>query len=253
MPENLARAQKLLAQAADGGAKLAALPEYFALLSADETKKCAAAEKHGDGPIQNFLAENAAKYKLHIAGGALPISAPNNRVFSACILYNPNGESARYDKMHLFRFAGRENNIDETKTIAPGRSPVCVQTPLGKIGLAVCYDLRFPELFRAMDSPDIIIAPSAFTAETGAAHWEILLRARAVENLAHVVAPAQAGTHPGGRKTFGNSMIVDGWGRILAAANTAADEVVFAEINAGERQTMRKQLPALSHRIIKTG
>ena len=251
VPDNLARAKTLLAQAADGGAALAALPEYFALLSADETKKLAAAEKDNDGPIQDFLAESAARYKIHIIGGALPIAAKNGRVYSACPLYAPNGErTARYDKMHLFRFQGRETQVDETKTAAAGNAVVCANTPLGKIGLSICYDLRFPELFRAMDSPDIIAAPSAFTVETGAVHWELLLRARAVENLAHIIAPAQAGTHPGGRKTYGNSMLIDGWGRVLAAAKTAGDEVIFAEIRADEREQCRRQLPALSHRIL---
>ncbi|MBE8158240.1 MAG: carbon-nitrogen hydrolase family protein, partial [Betaproteobacteria bacterium] len=177
----------------------------------------------------------------------------NGRVFSACMLFAPNGERiARYDKMHLFRFQGRETKVDETKTVAAGKSPVCVQTPLGKIALSVCYDLRFPELFRAADAPDIIAAPSAFTVETGAAHWELLLRARAVENLAHIIAPAQAGTHPGGRKTFGHSMLVDCWGRVLAAAKSGGGEVVFAEINGEEREAFRKRLPALLHRQIKS-
>ncbi|MGI9307152.1 MAG: carbon-nitrogen hydrolase family protein [Gammaproteobacteria bacterium] len=248
---NLARAGELLARAAGEGAALAALPEYFALISADETRKLAAAEQDGAGPIQDFLSAAAARHKIYLAGGALPIAAENGRVRSACPLYAPSGERiARYDKIHLFRFLGRECTADETGTVAAGDAPVCAQTPLGKIGLAVCYDLRFPELFRAMDAPDIIIAPSAFTRETGAAHWELLLRARAVENLAHIIAPAQAGEHPGGRKTFGNSLIADGWGRILAAANTDGDEVIFAEINGAEREEMRRRLPALSHRKI---
>ena len=250
--KNLTRAGELLSQAADGGASLAALPEYFSLIAADENKKLTVAEKDGSGAAQDFLSAAAAQHGMYIVGGALPITAEDGRVSSACILYAPDGNRiARYDKMHLFRFTGRETSVDESKTIAPGSMPVCVSTPLGKIGLSVCYDLRFPELFRTMDSPDIIIAPSAFTVETGTAHWEILLRARAVENLAHVIAPAQAGTHPGGRKTYGHSMIVDGWGKILAAAKSEKEEVIFAVIDSDERKALRTMLPALSHRLIQ--
>lgn len=273
--ENLRRAGELLKQAADGGATLAALPEYFAILSADETRKLAAAEADGAGPIQDFLSESAARHKMHLVGGAIPIRAAKDsdnakqadaekdsdgatktektggRVFSSCILFAPDGKRiARYDKMHLFRFDGAGGKIDETKTIVAGGEVVAANTPLGKIGLAVCYDIRFPELFRAMHSPDIIVAPSAFTPETGAAHWRVLLRARAVENLAHIVAPAQAGTHPGGRETFGDSVVLDGWGRILNAAQSRGDEVVFAKIDGEEREQMRAKLPALSHRLL---
>lgn len=246
--DNLARAGKLLQAAADGGALLAALPEYFAVLSSDETLKLKAAEKDGAGPIQEFLAEQAARHKIHIVGGAIPIVADKSRVFSSCLLFAPSGERiARYDKMHLFRFDGK---IDETQTIARGNEVVSVPTSLGNIGLAICYDLRFPELFRKMNSPDIIVAPAAFTPETGAAHWRVLLRARAVENLAHIIAPAQAGVHPGGRKTFGDSVVVDGWGQVIGEAKTAEDEVIFATINSEERQQQRKRLPALSHRLL---
>ena len=245
---NLGRAGELLRRAADGGAIFAALPEYFAILSADETRKLAAAETDGAGPIQDFLADSAARHKMYLVGGAIPLRAADGRVFSSCLLFAPDGRRiARYDKMHLFRFDGK---IDETKTIVPGGEVVAVDTPLGKIGLAVCYDIRFPEIFRAMHSPDIIVAPSAFTPETGAAHWRVLLRARAAENLAHVIAPAQAGMHPGGRETFGDSVVIDGWGRVLNAAQTAGDEVIFAEINGGEREKMRARLPALSHRLL---
>lgn len=248
VPENLARADELLRRAADGGAEFAALPEYFAILSADEKRKLAAAEEDGAGPIQDFLAAAAARHKMHLAGGAIPIRARDGRVFSSCILFAPDGKRiARYDKMHLFRFDGK---IDETETVARGDSVVAADTPLGRIGLAVCYDVRFPELFRAMNSPDILVIPSAFTPETGAAHWRLLLRARAVENLAHVIAPAQAGRHPGGRETFGDSVVIDGWGRILNAAQTRDDEIVFAKINAEERAAQRARLPALSHRLL---
>ena len=245
--DNLSRAEYLLAKAADGGAVLAALPEFFPLLCADEQKKLAIKEDDNRGPIQDFLAAAAARHKMYIAGGSLPIDAGDGRVFSTCPLYAPNGDRvARYDKMHLFRFADK---VDETRTIAPGKNVVAVDTPLGRVGLAICYDLRFAELFRAMNSPDIIIIPSAFLPETGQAHWRVLLQARAIENLAHIIAPAQCGTHPGGRKTFGDSLIVDGWGRILAAADKD-EQVIFADINSEERQAQRTQLPALSHRLI---
>jgi nitrilase len=198
---NLALANDLLQQAAAGGAQLAALPEFFPLIAADETFKLSIAEKDDDGPIQNFLSRSAATHRMYIVGGTLPIDAGSGRVFSSCLLYGPDGTRlARYDKIHLFRFSGHKQTIDETVTIIPGDTVTVVDTELGRIGLAVCYDLRFPELFRAMEQPDIIIVPSAFTRETGAAHWEVLLRARAVENLAHVLAPAQAGVHLGGRK-----------------------------------------------------
>ena len=244
---NLARAAELLAEAADGGASLVALPEFFPLLCADEQKKLAAKEDDNRGPIQDFLAESAVRHRMHLVGGAIPIDAGGGRVFSSCPLYAPDGERlARYDKMHLFRFGGR---IDETATIAPGKNPCAVDTPLGRIGLAVCYDLRFPELFRAMAEPDMIVIPSAFLPETGRAHWRTLLQARAIENLAHIVAPAQWGEHPGGRKTYGDSAIIDGWGRTLAAAEDG-EGVIFAEIDGKERQTQRNRLPALGHRLL---
>ena len=248
---NLARAGELLQQAADQGAKLAALPEYFPLIAADETLKLRIAEKDNSGPIQDFLAKAAQQHSIYLVGGALPIDAGNGRVFSACPLYAPDGQRlARYDKMHLFRFVGRQDKADETTTIVPGHAPIAVDTDLGRIGLCVCYDLRFPELFRAMQKPDIIVAPSAFTRETGAAHWEILLRARAIENIAHLLAPAQAGTHPGGRKTFGHSMIIDSWGRVLAQANGNDDAVITAMIDGKEREEQRARLPALQHRLL---
>lgn len=248
---NLARAGELLAQAAAGGAVLAALPEFFALIAADEHRKLAIKEQDNSGPIQDFLAAAAARHRMYIVGGALPIDAGNGRVFAACPLYAPDGARlARYDKMHLFRFSGKHNAVDETMTITRGDKVVAVDTPLGRLGLAVCYDLRFAEFFHAMQTPDIIVIPSAFTAETGAAHWKPLLRARAIENMAHVIAPAQAGEHPGGRKTFGNSMIIDGWGRVLSAASNTGDEVVFASIDGAERARQRRRLPALNHRLL---
>ena len=249
---NLARARDLLARAADGGAQVAALPEFFTLLSADESAKLAAAEDNGNGPAQNLLAQTAKARKMFILGGTIPIRSEeeSGRVFAASILFAPDGEPlARYDKIHLFQFAGARRQYDESRTVIPGaRQAAAADTPFGRFGLSVCYDLRFPELYRAMGNPDVIFAPSAFTRETGAAHWELLLRARAVENLAHVIAPAQGGIHPGGRGTHGNSMIVGPWGDILARAPDSGDAVIFADISQDERETLRARLPCLQNR-----
>lgn len=253
LADNLARAESLLSQAAEMGAKVAALPEFFPLLSADENAKLAIAENPGDGPAQNLLSRIANQHKMFILGGTIPVRSQSEsnsqRVYAASILFAPDGNpAARYDKIHLFRFAGSRRQYDETRSIIAGENIATVQTTLGKFGLSVCYDLRFPELYRAMESPDVIFAPSAFTRETGAAHWELLLRARAVENLAHVIAPAQGGTHPGGRGTHGHSMIVGPWGEILARAPNSGDAVVCAEISAEERQALRNRLPCLQNR-----
>ena len=255
--DNLSRAESLLLRAAEMGAQVAALPEFFPLLSADESAKLAIAENPGDGPAQNLLSRVAAERKMFILGGTIPIRSESEeeaeRVYAASILFAPDGgAAARYDKIHLFRFAGSRREYDETRSIIPGeaggKNIATAQTPFGKFGLSVCYDLRFPELYRAMGSPDVIFAPSAFTRETGAAHWELLLRARAVENLAHVVAPAQGGTHPGGRGTHGHSMIVGPWGEVLACAPDSGDAVICAEISAEERQVLRNRLPCLQNR-----
>lgn len=255
--DNLQRAGALLADAAAGGAALAVLPEFFPLLSADETAKLACAEADNDGPIQSFLRQAAQRHGMYIIGGTLPISAPsdtagNPRVYAASPLYAPDGKRlARYDKMHLFQFRGRQRQYDETTTICPGESPIAADTPLGRISLSVCYDLRFPELYRQCEPPDIIAAPSAFTQETGQAHWQLLLMARAVENLAHVIGAAQTGTHAGGRRTYGHGMIVGPWGEILAQAKTDGDEVIIADINAAQREHCRQRLPALANRRLR--
>ena len=253
--DNLNRARNLLRQGAEMGAEVAALPEFFTMLSADEGAKLKVAENPGDGPAQKLLSETAAEFKMFVLGGTIPLraSGEDGRVYAASILYGPDGSVvARYDKIHLFQFAGARRTYDEARSIVPG-SPtaeniVVAETPLGRFGLSVCYDLRFAELYRAMKAPDVVFAPSAFTRETGAAHWELLLRARAVENLCHVVAPAQGGTHPGGRGTHGNSMIVGPWGDILARAPDSGDAVVCAELQADEREMMRARLPCLQNR-----
>jgi nitrilase len=254
---NLAAAGRLLRAAADDGAVLAALPENFAFMGARERDKLAHAEADGGGPIQDFLAATARQLGLWIVAGTVPIAVPGDtgRVSAACLVYNAAGErAARYDKIHLFDVdvprEGRHERYRESASIAPGRvEPVVVDTPAGRLGLSVCYDLRFPELYRALAArgAELLCVPAAFTYRTGEAHWELLLRSRAVENLCHVVAPGQFGTHPGGRATWGHSMIVGPWGDILA--QRAQDEAaVIGEISTEKRNELRQGFPVLQHR-----
>ena len=244
--QNLRRAGELIARAADMGAQLVALPEFFPLMAAAEDAKLALAEADGAGPMQDFLARAAARRNVYLVGGTIPMAADARRVFNSCLLFAPDGRRlARYDKIHLFRYRGKTEAVDEARTMKAGGEPRAVDTAIGRIGLCVCYDLRFPTMFARMRFPDIIVAPSAFTAQTGRAHWRLLARARAVDNLAFVVAPAQAGTHPGGRRTFGDSLIVDPWGRVLAAAGRDGDGVVCAELTRARRDACRARLPLL--------
>lgn len=249
---NQRRAADLIAEAAGGGADLVVLPEFFPLLSADETAKLAVGEADNDGPIQEFLASAAQQHGIYLVGGTIPIFADDkNFIYAACPFYAPDGARlARYDKIHLFRYTDGKRVYDETATIRAGERVVAVTTPLGRIGLSVCYDLRFPELYRAMEQPDIIVAPSAFVPSTGRAHWEILLRARAVENLAYVLAAAQAGEHGGGRRTHGDTMIVGAWGDIRARAQGDGEQCVIAELRADEQADCRRRLPALDNRCL---
>ncbi|TMG79609.1 MAG: carbon-nitrogen hydrolase family protein [Betaproteobacteria bacterium] len=229
--ENLAAAARLVAQAAGQGAKLVALPEYFCVLGMRDRDKVAAREKDGAGPIQDFLAATAA-------------------VRNSCLVYDAAGARvARYDKIHLFGLELGAERFDESATIEPGTEPRAVDSPFGRIALSVCYDVRFPELYRALAPMDIILVPSAFTATTGRAHWETLLRARAIENLAWVLAPAQGGRHANGRETHGHSMVVDPWGRIVAE-RAAGPGVVMADIDPAVQAKLRKSLPALTHRVL---
>lgn len=250
---NLIAAERLIGEAADSGAKLVALPENFALMGDHELDKVRIREAHGDGPIQNFLSTTAKKYGVWIVGGTMPMACPaENKVKAACLLYDDRGECvARYDKMHLFdvHVPGTTEVYRESDSIEPGTGPVVVDTPFGKVGLAVCYDLRFPEFFRNMAAQgmDILVIPSAFTSETGAAHWEVLLRARAIENLCYVIAPNQGGFHINGRKTFGHSMIIDPWGVVLDCYKTGGG-FVTAEIDFDRLDKVRSAFPVLSHR-----
>lgn len=255
---NLARAHALLAEAAGAGAELAVLPEYFCVMGARDTDKLALRERPGDGVVQRFLADAAREFQMWIVGGTLPIEAGDDRhVFNSSLAYAPTGDCvARYDKIHLFFFDNGRERYDERRAIAPGTQPVCFDLPSRdghrwRIGMSVCYDLRFPELYRALarQGAEVLLVPSAFTRTTGAAHWEVLLRARAIENLAWVVAPAQGGTHENGRQTWGQSMVVDPWGSV-AAQQAEGEGVVLFEIDAAQLQAARAQLPALAHSVI---
>ena len=250
---NLETAARLIAQAALEGAALVALPEYFCLMGRRDTDKLAVAEPAGSGPIQSFLAAQARAHGLWLIGGTLPIcGASADHVRNACCVYAPDGSlAARYDKIHLFRFETERESYDEARVLEAGSEPVALQAGALRVGLSVCYDLRFPELYRALCTPpcDVLSVPSAFTYTTGRAHWELLLRARAVENQCFVIAPAQGGLHDNGRRTWGHSMIVDPWGEVLAM-RPEGEGVVVAEIDPARIAAVRRQLPALAHRRI---
>jgi len=254
--ENLRAAAALIAQAASGGAQVVALPEYFCLMGQRDTDKVALREADGHGPIQDFLANQARQHRVCLVGGTLPLVAPeNDRVLNSLLVYGPAGERvARYDKIHLFRFSRGKEDYDEARTIAPGKEVASFKlaTEDGarlRVGLSICYDLRFPELYRAMSQPDLIVVPSAFTATTGRVHWEVLLRARAIENLAYVLAPAQGGRHQNGRSTYGHTMLIDPWGAVVAE-RAHGEGVVFGDIDPQLIADSRASLPALEHRVL---
>lgn len=250
---NLDEAAKLIKIAVQQEAKLIVLPENFAIMGMSDMDKVAAAEKAGGGPMQDFLSEQASRHGVWLVGGTIPVeSEEHGKVYAASLLYNSSGEMvARYDKIHLFDVTIEANNesYTESKTITPGDEIVVVDTPFGKLGLAVCYDLRFPELFRAMADAgmEICALPSAFTHLTGNAHWESLLRARAIENLSFMIAAGQGGYHVNGRETHGDSMIVDPWGVILNRLPHGTGAVV-SEIDMEQLGRTRKLFPALHHK-----
>jgi deaminated glutathione amidase len=249
---NLSEAERLIEIAANQGAKLVVLPEYFAIMGLKDTDKIKVREQEGQGPIQEFLSQTAKKHKIWLIGGSIPLAGSlPNKIRNSCLVYDDKGKQvARYDKIHLFGLdLGNEHYHEET-TIEPGNAIKVVDTPFGKIGLSICYDLRFPELYRAMGEVNIIVVPSAFTDTTGKAHWETLVRARAIENLCYVVASAQGGYHISGRETHGNSMIVDPWGVVLDRLPRGSG-VVMAAMNPKYQESLRKSLPALQHRTIK--
>jgi nitrilase len=249
--ENLDAAGKLIAQAAGQGAKLVALPEYFCILGARDTDKVAARERDGSGPIQEFLSGTAKRLGVWIVGGSVPLECADPRkVRNSCLVYDSAGRRiARYDKIHLFGLELEAERFDEARTIESGVAPCAIESPFGRIALSVCYDVRFPELYRSLAPMDLILVPSAFTATTGSAHWETLLRARAIENLAWVLAPAQGGKHANGRRTHGHSMVVDPWGKIIAERATG-EGIVVADVDPALQATLRKSLPALAHRVL---
>ncbi|OHC62303.1 MAG: acyltransferase [Rhodocyclales bacterium GWA2_65_19] len=252
---NLATASRLIAEAATAGAQLIALPEYFPLIGATDADRLAAREADGNGPIQDFLAAAARRHGLWLVGGSIPLMANDPaKLRNACLVFDPQGNRvARYDKIHLFGFNKGDEAYDEAATIERGDQVVAFDSPFGRVGVAICYDLRFPELFRAMaqlpNPVDLLVLPAAFTETTGRAHWELLLRARAVENQCYVLAAAQGGQHPNGRITHGKSMVIDPWGEVLARMDKG-EGVVLAELNRQRLVDIRGSLPALRHRIL---
>jgi nitrilase len=248
---NLEAAARLIAEAAAAGAGLVALPEYFCILGQRDTDKLAVAEAPGDGPIQRFLADAALRHGVWLVGGTLPIrTADADHALNSNCVFAPNGTLAvRYDKIHLFAFDNGRERYDEGRTLNAGSTPLAVQAGPLRVGLSICYDLRFPELYRALMAPpcDVLSVPAAFTYTTGRAHWELLLRARAVENQCYVLAAAQGGTHENGRRTWGHSMVVDPWGDVVAVLDEG-EGIVVAEVDAERIAQVRLQLPALGHR-----
>lgn len=252
LDSNLATAQRLIAQAAREGAQLALLPEYFCLMGHKDTDKLAIAEPFGHGLIQDFLAEQAARHQITLIAGTLPIQSNTpGRVYNTQLVFNPQGEcTARYDKIHLFCFSNGQESYDEARVLLPGTAPVVAHAGPYKVGLSVCYDLRFPELYRSMGQLDLIVMPAAFTATTGRAHWETLLRARAIENQCYVLACGQGGLHPNGRRTWGHSMVVNPWGEIENVL-AEGEGVVHGLLDPAKITSIRTSLPALQHRVLK--
>src|SRR5258706_2375082 len=252
---NLRAAEELIAQAAAAGAQLVALPEYFCLMGRKETDKVAAREADGHGPIQDFLARQAERQHIWLVGGTVPLIASEAaHVMNSALVFSPSGQRvARYDKVHLFAFQQGEESYEEARTIAPGAQVITFELaapggPTLKIGLSVCYDLRFPELYRAMGQPDLILIPSAFTETTGRAHWDTLVKARAIENLCYVLAPAQGGRHENGRETYGHSLLVDPLGRVVDKRAEGAG-IVIGDVDLTVIAECRERLPALKHRV----
>ncbi len=250
---NLLEAERLLGEAAAQGAQLVVLPENFAFMGQTEREKLEIREREGSGPVQEFLSRAARRLRLWIVGGTHPLATGDeHKVRAAALVYDPSGACvARYDKIHLFdvELPDTGERYTESETIEPGDAVTVLDTPFGRIGVAVCYDLRFPEMFRHMldQGLDVLAVPSAFTAQTGKAHWEVLLRARAVENLCYVVAAAQGGYHVSGRETHGHSMIVDPWGSVIAE-RARGSGVVTAELDLGRLEATRRAFPTIEHR-----
>ncbi|MFA4913361.1 MAG: carbon-nitrogen hydrolase family protein [Burkholderiaceae bacterium] len=252
LKENLDQAAILIAEAAQSGAKLVSLPEYFCFMGLRDRDKWAIKEDAVQGgPIQAFLADQARTHKIWLAGGTIPLAVGGeDRVFNSSLVYGPDGTlAARYDKIHLFKFASGKESYDESTAIRPGTDPAHFSVEGAGIGLSVCYDLRFPELYRALNQPALILVPAAFTYTTGKAHWELLLRARAIENQCYVLAPAQGGHHANGRQTWGHTMLIDPWGDVVDVL-AEGPGVVGGTIDASRLNAVRTSLPALQHRVM---
>ena len=253
---NLDTAQRLLGAASRSGACVAVLPENFAFMGRTEEQRRAIAEPDGDGPIQAWIGNAAQASGLWVIAGTVPLRvAGDERPANACLVYDAAGRRvARYDKIHLFdvQIPGHDEGYRESDNAVPGREPALVDTPAGRVGLSVCYDLRFPELYRRLvgAGAEILTVPAAFTAPTGRAHWEVLLRARAIENLCFVVAAAQSGMHPNGRETYGDSLVVDYWGRVVARRPRGTG-LVTAEVDRDGQRHVRERFPALAHRVLE--
>jgi predicted amidohydrolase len=255
LDENLAQARQAVFQAAQNGAQLVVLPEFFPFIGASERDKLAVREAFGAGPIQAALAQWAQQAGVWLVGGTVPLAAADRRrVRNACLVFGPDGAlRARYDKVHLFKLMRGAEHYDESATIEAGRTPVVTDIECGgrrwRLGLAVCYDLRFPEYFRALGRVDVLVVPAAFTETTGQAHWDLLLRARALENQCYLVAAAQGGQHDQGRRTWGHSMVVDPWGQVVAC-HPQGPGTVHATLTQDRLKEVRTQLPALAHRVM---
>ena len=251
LDENLATAGRLVADAVAQGAGLVALPEYFPIMGLSDGDKVKVREVDGSGPIQEFLVETARRHGVWLVAGSLPLVARDpGKVLNSCLVYDPSGKrAARYDKIHLFGFQKGTESYNESATIEAGKVPVAFETPFGRVGLSICYDLRFPELYRAMGGCDLHIIPAAFTETTGRAHWEVLLRARAIENQCYVLAIGQGGKHENGRETHGNSMLIDPWGEMLDR-KAKGEGVVIGNLDHARIAEIRASLPALKHRVM---
>jgi nitrilase len=247
--ENFAAARRLVGQAAGQGAQLVLLPEYWPIMGMHEKAKLAHAEQTDVGKIQDFMVALASEFKVWLIGGTLPMASDEaDKVLNTTMVYDPAGRRvARYDKIHLFSFVRGEEAYDEARTIVFGNEVGSFTAPFGKVGLSICYDLRFPELYRAMGDCALIVVPAAFTYTTGQAHWETLLRARAIENQCYVLASAQGGTHVNGRRTWGHSMLIDPWGEIVSVL-PEGEGLVIGDIDPHRLQYIRESLPALRHR-----
>lgn len=252
LAENLATADRLVGEAAAAGAKLVVLPEYFCFLGSRDTDKLALAEPFGAGPLQHACATMARQHQVWLLAGTLPLSCDRaDRVTNTALLFDDHGHcTARYDKIHLFQFQQGKEAYNEANTLLAGQTPCVVDTPFGRLAIAVCYDLRFPELFRSLTPFDALLLPAAFVHTTGQAHWEILLRARAIENQCYVIASGQGGHHSNGRHTFGHSMVIDPWGDILNCLPTGPG-YAHATLDPEHLNRIRQQLPALNHRVCR--